>query len=85
MFVMYYGQILESGPTELLYKNPKHPYTRLLLDSADYKFKPVAASSAKSASACILYERCPKKDELCQENPPRKEIEPGHFVLCRHP
>jgi peptide/nickel transport system ATP-binding protein len=32
--VMYEGQLVERGPTESLISNPKHPYTRQLLDAA---------------------------------------------------
>jgi oligopeptide/dipeptide ABC transporter ATP-binding protein len=31
--VMFKGRIVESGSTDLLFKNPAHPYTRMLLDS----------------------------------------------------
>jgi peptide/nickel transport system ATP-binding protein len=34
IYVLYLGEIVEEGPTEEVMRNPKHPYTRRLLDSA---------------------------------------------------
>ena len=33
LYVLYLGEIVESGPTETVMSNPQHPYTRRLIDS----------------------------------------------------
>ncbi|MFH1768957.1 MAG: ABC transporter ATP-binding protein [Candidatus Omnitrophota bacterium] len=82
VFVMYYGKIVECGTKEKLYHNPSHPYTELLLRASRYKVKDDAAPLETGLAGCILRNRCPKQDGLCEFEPKKVQIEPDHFVFC---
>ncbi|RBI59414.1 peptide ABC transporter ATP-binding protein [halophilic archaeon] len=67
--VMYLGEIVESGPTEELFRNPHHPYTSALLDSIpdpdpDHRTESVQLSGevpdpSSPPSGCRFHTRCP--------------------------
>lgn len=93
--VMYTGRVVESAPPEELYRNPSHPYTRLLLSVVPEIGKNKKIFDRKSAGeipdlinlpkGCPFYERCPVRKERCsRELPPLREISPGHLCAC-HP
>ncbi|HEX3812100.1 MAG TPA: ABC transporter ATP-binding protein [Mycobacteriales bacterium] len=76
--VMYLGRVVESGPTETLYTDPQHPYTRLLLGSvprlgtADL---PDASDAeppdpANLPAGCRFHPRCPLAAAICAESDP---------------
>jgi oligopeptide/dipeptide ABC transporter ATP-binding protein len=90
--VMYLGQIVETGKSEELYKNPLHPYTKALLSSV-----PTLAPKKKSQriilpgdvpspvnppSGCRFHPRCPVAMAVCKTQPPRQLNYSGHFVHC---
>lgn len=95
VIVMYLGTIVEEAPVEELYKNPTHPYTKVLL-SAIPVANPIKAKANKrikvsgeipspinSKPGCQFAERCPYAVDHCfNEAPPRKEISKDHFVAC---
>lgn len=96
--VMYLGRIVESGPADVLYAAPRHPYTRALLDSVP-KLRLDADSTLPSApiagelpsplsppAGCHFHPRCPKADERCRSLPPDYKAASGaHEVACHHP
>ena len=65
--IMYLGKIVEQAPVEELFKNPRHPYTKSLLESIPSletrkPFKPVVGdvpSPLKPPSGCHFHPRCP--------------------------
>lgn len=92
--VMYLGSIVELAPTEMLFSNPLHPYSRALLAAApDMNPRNRAGSPAIQgeppnpinipAGACPFRPRCPLAFDRCsKEDPQLVEKEPGHFVAC---
>ncbi|GAC1346923.1 MAG: dipeptide ABC transporter ATP-binding protein [Acetobacteraceae bacterium] len=91
--VMYVGRIVETGPTEALYRRPLHPYTEALLSAAP-KPDPDAASTriilereiadpARPPPGCAFHPRCRYAQPRCREQvPPLVELEPGREVAC---
>jgi oligopeptide/dipeptide ABC transporter ATP-binding protein len=82
--VMYLGRIVEQGPTEEVFTNPKHPYTKALLDSAptleNLGHLPESAPGElpdprTRFKACRFANRCPKVQPICREiDPPVKQF-----------
>lgn len=74
--VMYFGKVVEKAPSDELFKNPLHPYTRSLLSAIP---KPNPRSERKRKR--ITYD--PKTaHDYSAEQPELREIKPDHFVLC---
>jgi peptide/nickel transport system ATP-binding protein len=93
ILVMYLGQMVEMAPSDILFKNPLHPYTQALLSSIpvpdpDYKtdrvlLKGELTSPIDPKPGCRFANRCPYVCDACRKGPiPFKEIEKGHFVAC---
>ncbi|EGL35448.1 ABC transporter, ATP-binding protein [Parvimonas sp. oral taxon 110 str. F0139] len=91
--VMYAGQIVEEAPVVELFTNPKHPYTRSLLNSipqmdADDEDLYVIQGMVPSLKnlprqGCRFKARIPWiSDEEHEENPTMHEVSPGHLVRC---
>lgn len=78
ILVMYSGRVLERGSRVL--QNPKHPYTRALIDSMpEHSLKPIQdADTSVGGAGCIFAPRCPKRTERCfEEMPPLVKTEDG--------
>lgn len=91
--VMYAGQIVEEAPVVELFTNPKHPYTRSLLNSipqmdADDEDLYVIQGMVPSLKnlprqGCRFKARIPWiSDEEHEEHPTMHEVSPGHLVRC---
>jgi len=77
--VMYAGQVVEEGPVEGLFRDPRHPYTRGLLDSLPRidtrgsRLRPipgVVPSASRWPPGCRFRERCRHAWERCAAEPP---------------
>jgi peptide/nickel transport system ATP-binding protein len=89
--VMYLGRLVEVAPTETLFTRPKHPYTRMLLDTipdldmTGRQRTPVAGevpSPINPPSGCTFHPRCPFANDRCKaERPAALPIE-GGTVAC---
>jgi oligopeptide/dipeptide ABC transporter ATP-binding protein len=90
--IMYLGRIVEMAPTEALFDNPNHPYTRALLhevprlDTRRRKFEPIKGeipSPLDPPTGCHFHPRCPFAMQRCpEEQPMLKEIAPGWWSAC---
>ena len=91
MGIMYSGSFVELGKTEEIFKNPRHPYTKLLIGAlptvGDKSAKKVIEGRPPSLKnpppGCRFAPRCPQaKPECTQSVPQFREIAPGHFAAC---
>ncbi len=91
--VMYAGKIRETGRSDEIYENPKHPYTVGLLNSvprldvpADKKLEPIQGDVPNLMAlpaGCAFRDRCDWAVEQCAlEDPPIEEVYPGHGSAC---
>jgi peptide/nickel transport system ATP-binding protein len=93
VIVMYAGKIVERTSVDTLFYNPKHPYTKLLLDAipkmdeAEERLSSiqgiVPSLTNMPADGCRFANRCPKAMQECYSlTPILADIEQGHEVSC---
>jgi peptide/nickel transport system ATP-binding protein len=93
--VMYFGRVMEVADRDILYSEPLHPYTKVLLDAAPVPDPTVEKARAPRLikgelpshlappSGCVFNTRCPLASQECREVvPPLEQKRPGHFVAC---
>jgi oligopeptide/dipeptide ABC transporter ATP-binding protein len=76
--VLYLGKIMETGTVETVFNNPRHPYTRALLESvpalgSNSTFKPIQGeipSPINPPTGCYFHPRCQLKKDLCSQEAP---------------
>jgi len=94
--VMYLGKLVEIGSTEEIYQRPRHPYTRILLDSVPVPdpthvditpgIKGEIPSPRNPPSGCRFRTRCPLAQPVCAEVEPELVAQPGgSSVACHFP
>jgi len=91
--VMYAGKLVETGECDVVYREPRHPYTQALL-SAALPLHPslrrqriVLAGEVPNPMSppggCRFHPRCPRALPQCHtEEPKWQEVEPGRFTAC---
>ena len=93
IIVMYLGKAVEVAPSEELFENPTHPYTKALLSAilipeADanqerIQLRGELSSPIDPKDECRFVKRCNYYCAQCDKGiPPLIEISPGHFVAC---
>ncbi len=91
--IMYMGQIVESGPVKEIYDDPKHPYTKGLMNSIPKlrgrrgeRVVPISGSVPSAyavQTGCPFCERCPERSKRCTQGiPQRVKIGSEHYVCC---
>ena len=93
--VMYLGRIVEEGPAREVVNNPKHPYTKALIDSipvpdpefvhdeSAIKLTGEPPSAVNPPEGCRFRPRCPFAGEECKVQP--MLTDETHRVACHHP
>jgi peptide/nickel transport system ATP-binding protein len=96
VMVMYLGQVVEIGPVEAVYREPKHPYTlallncRLLMDPSERIETPPLVGDPPNPinppSGCRFRTRCPHAEPVCEAKMPlvgQWVADPSaHLVAC---
>ncbi|MCL2124797.1 MAG: ATP-binding cassette domain-containing protein [Oscillospiraceae bacterium] len=92
IMVMYLGQVAEKAPSDELFENPIHPYTKALLSAIpepdiNNKKKRIIMQGELSSPidpkpGCRFMVRCQYAAEECNEAQIIEECSPGHFVSC---
>jgi peptide/nickel transport system ATP-binding protein len=95
--VLYFGRIAEIGSAGSIFRNPRHQYTKLLLNSAPAPGRrSTFAEDAETElpdpfhppKGCAFAARCPRADEMCRASRPPLQPAPdssGHLAACYHP
>jgi peptide/nickel transport system ATP-binding protein len=89
--VMYLGRLVEIGDAKEIFRAPRHPYTRLLLETIpDLKMtrrdrEPVAGevpNPIDPPKGCAFHPRCPYANERCRQERPELTLAAGIAVAC---
>ncbi|MFC0091201.1 ABC transporter ATP-binding protein [Allobacillus sp. GCM10007491] len=91
--VMYLGKIVETGPTDQIFQDPKHPYTKALLSAIPspnphrkrerIELNGEIPSPIDPPTGCAFHTRCPFAMDICKKETPKNlEVESEQFVAC---
>jgi peptide/nickel transport system ATP-binding protein len=89
--VMYLGRLVEVAATDTLFRAPRHPYTRMLLDTipdlemTGRQRTPVAGevpSPINPPPGCAFHPRCPFANDRCRQQRPELIEAEGALVAC---
>ena len=97
ILVMYLGRIVEIGSSDIIFSNPKHPYTQALINAAPIPEPSREAARVKTPlfgeipdpqnppSGCFFRTRCNQVHDRCLvETPELKQVKQGQFVSCHN-
>jgi peptide/nickel transport system ATP-binding protein/oligopeptide transport system ATP-binding protein len=97
VLVMYAGRVIEEAGVRDLFHDPRHPYTKALLDSIPRSGRRehgkrlatipgIVPSLFDVPDACRFHERCAYRQELCTRDEPELEHEaPARRFRCHFP
>ncbi|WP_137700860.1 ABC transporter ATP-binding protein [Marimonas lutisalis] len=95
IIVLYFGAVVEIGRAESIFANPRHPYTKLLADSAPVVGRPLTAPEQKDTElpdplnpppGCAFAGRCPRATDICRrEEPALTPMGDDQLAACHHP
>ena len=90
--VMYLGRVVERGPTEVVFRDPKHPYTQALLASTPritgregvrQALRGDPPSALDPPSGCRFHPRCPYAFDRCRvDDPPLLQVGSAREAAC---
>lgn len=91
--IMYLGKIVEIAPSQLIYNDARHPYTRALLTAipipdpkSSLQRTPLQGdipNPANPPSGCPFRTRCPLAQKICSEETPElKKVGEEHYAAC---
>jgi oligopeptide transport system ATP-binding protein len=91
--VMYLGKLVELGPSEAVYNEPLHPYTKALFGAIPLPVVDTGRqltilegnvpSPVNPPSGCRFHTRCRLAQEICtQSQPEMRQVSTGRFVAC---
>jgi peptide/nickel transport system ATP-binding protein len=93
--VLYFGAVVEVGPADEVFAHPRHPYTRLLAESAPVVGRPLIAPEGRETElpdplnppeGCAFRARCAYASDQCGRHAPRlEEQSDGVWTACYHP
>ena len=91
--VLYFGAVVETGPARRVFASPRHPYTRLLADSAPVVGRDLGGAQSgelpdplNPPPGCAFAGRCPSASDRCRrEAPVLRALDHGQFAACHHP
>lgn len=92
IIVLYRGSVMEAGSVDTVIKEPKHPYTRLLVDSIPWpdinrrwgatEIKAKESDQSGDGTGCKFASRCPFAFFPCIELPPLFRLSEHHATAC---
>lgn len=95
IIVLYFGAVVEIGAAESIFAKPRHPYTKLLAESAPVVGQPLKAPEQRGSElpdplnpppGCAFAGRCPRATELCRRQVPElKTMGESQLAACHHP
>lgn len=97
VIVMYLGKVCESGPADMFFVPPYHPYTEALLSAisipdprvqqARIRLEGTPPSALEPPTGCRFHTRCPRKvGTICEtQDPPARSPCAGYTIYCHIP
>jgi peptide/nickel transport system ATP-binding protein len=93
IIILYQGSVAEAGSVERVIRDPKHPYTQLLVSSIPLpdrtrrwggeELKIPEASVGRTSAGCRFAPRCPHvMDDCWTTNPPKFRLDPDRLAAC---
>lgn len=90
--IMYLGNVVERAQSDELFKNPRHPYTRALIDALPVRkgkklknIKGQPSALTEPIFGCPFHPRCQRADDTCASKLPHLENIGNSSVACYHP
>jgi oligopeptide/dipeptide ABC transporter ATP-binding protein len=90
--IMYAGEVVEHGSVRDIFRDPRHPYTRKLLECDPGRvLEPLPRMPTIGGElpdlvdlprGCIFEGRCPDRFDRCRQRPPVETVRAGHQAAC---